>query len=157
MWPCPPVRDVSRPAACHAIAAAWRLTSHNPTKQSKVSTLHDKENEMSLVNRTKYSAQIPPTTVPDYWQINIIGPKVQTSWLSPMTVPEMSPGKLSTKVDHWKVILKGSIMRSTLFSKRSAHWFTPVLTVTLGHWPWLGSCRFVKWSWQQYAKYPIQK
>ncbi len=25
---------------------------------------------------------------------------------------------------------------STLFSKRSAHWFTPVLPVTLGHWPW---------------------
>ncbi len=24
----------------------------------------------------------------------------------------------------------------TLFSKRSAHWFTPVLPVTLGHWPW---------------------
>ncbi len=24
----------------------------------------------------------------------------------------------------------------TKFSKRSAHWFTPVLPVTLGHWPW---------------------
>ena len=24
----------------------------------------------------------------------------------------------------------------TLFSKRSAHWFYPVLPVTLGHWPW---------------------
>ena len=24
---------------------------------------------------------------------------------------------------------------STLFSKRNAHWFTPVLPVTLGHWP----------------------
>ncbi len=24
----------------------------------------------------------------------------------------------------------------TLFSKRSAHWFTPVLLVTLSHWPW---------------------
>ena len=27
-------------------------------------------------------------------------------------------------------------MYITLFSKRSAHWFTPVLPVTLGHWPW---------------------
>ena len=35
----------------------------------------------------------------------------------------------------------------TLFSKRSAHWFTPVILVTPGHWPW----PFVKWSWQQYA------
>ncbi len=25
---------------------------------------------------------------------------------------------------------------STLFSKRSAHWFHPVLLVTLGNWPW---------------------
>ncbi len=25
---------------------------------------------------------------------------------------------------------------TTLFSKRSAHWFTLVLPVTLGHWPW---------------------
>ena len=24
----------------------------------------------------------------------------------------------------------------TLFPKRSAHWFTPILLVTLGHWPW---------------------
>ena len=25
---------------------------------------------------------------------------------------------------------------NTLFSKRSANWLTPVLPVTLGHWPW---------------------
>ncbi len=30
----------------------------------------------------------------------------------------------------------GSLLPGTLFSKRSAHWFTPVLPVTLGHWPW---------------------
>ena len=28
----------------------------------------------------------------------------------------------------------------TLFSKRSAHWFHPVLPVTLAHWPWSASC-----------------
>ena len=29
----------------------------------------------------------------------------------------------------------------TLFSKRSAHWFRPVLPVTPGHWLWPGSCQ----------------
>ena len=42
----------------------------------------------------------------------------------------------SNSATRWKFWTLNPLFPYTLFSKRSAHWFTPVLPVTLGHWPW---------------------
>ena len=71
----------------------------------------------------------------------------QTSWGKPSltwpyhihlnTILHPALNSLHTK-DNSLYGLPSHPFYTTLFSKRSAHWFCPIPPVTLGHWPWPG-------------------